>query len=151
MIYADSSFLVSLYLRDANAEVARREMSAHPREIALSRIAGLEVRNAFRLAVFRKWITPAQEGRVQALFDSDSRGGFLRPVPFSADEIFAEAERVSRTHTALSGNRSLDILHVVCACLTELEVFASFDERQRKLAEKVGLRVAPASLQKGVR
>lgn len=123
---------------------ARRQMDSRPQEIALSRIAALEVKNAFRLAVFRKWITPAQEGCVQALFDSDSGGGFLHPVPFSADEIFAEAERLSRAHTARSGNRSLDVLHIACARLTELEVFASFDARQRQLAEKVGLRVAPA-------
>ena len=144
MIYADSSFLVSLYLRDANSAAARGQMDAHPQQIALSRIAALEVRNAFRLAVFRKWITPAQERRVQALFDSDCGDGFLRPVPFSSDEIFAEAERLSRTHTSRSGNRSLDVLHVACARLTDLEVFASFDERQRRLAEKIGLRVAPA-------
>jgi hypothetical protein len=121
-------------------------MESNPQEIALSRIAGLEVRNAFRLAVFRGWITPLQESRVQALFDLDSSGGFLRPIPFSSDDIFAEAERLSRTHTAVSGNRSLDVLHVACARLTELEGFASFDERQRTLAGKVGLRVVPAQL-----
>ena len=144
MIYADSSFLVSLYLRDANAAVARREMKISPQEIALSRIAALEVRNAFRLAVFREWITPDQESRIQTLFELDSRDGFLRPIPFSSDDIFAEAERLSKTHTAISGNRSLDVLHVSCARLTELEGFASFDERQRKLAGQVGLRVVPA-------
>lgn len=144
MIYADSSFLVSLYLRDANSVAASGEMKSNPQEIALSRIAGLEVKNAFRLAVFRGWITTAQESRVQTLFDLDSSGGFLRPIPFSSDDIFAEAERLSTTHTAISGNRSLDVLHVACALLTELKGFASFDARQRKLAGKVGLRVVPA-------
>ncbi|HKJ90775.1 MAG TPA: type II toxin-antitoxin system VapC family toxin [Oceanipulchritudo sp.] len=143
MIYADSSFLVSLYFRDANSKAARREMETRPQEIALSRIAGLEVKNAFRLAVFREWITPGQAERVQALFDTDSSGGFLRPIPFTADEVFAEAERLSQAHTALSGNRSLDVLHVACARLTKLKVFATFDERQRKLAQKVGLQVTP--------
>lgn len=147
MIYADSSFLVSLYLRDANAELARREMKARPQEIALSRIAVLECKNAFRLAVFRKWITPVQRDRVQALFDSDASGGFLRPVPFSVDEIFAESERLSQAHTASSGNRSLDVLHVACARHAELEDFASFDQRQRKLAQKAGLRAVPARLE----
>jgi predicted nucleic acid-binding protein len=147
LIYADSSFLVSLYLRDANSAAARGEMKSNPQEVALSRIAGLEVKNAFRLAVFRGWITPIQESRVQTLFDLDSKGGFLRPIPFSSDDIFAEAERLSMTHTAISGNRSLDVLHVACARLTELEGFASFDERQRKLAAKVGLCVIPAQLE----
>lgn len=76
--------------------------------------------------------------------------GFLRPFPFSADEIFTEAERLSHAYTARSGNRSLDVLHVACARISELKVFASFDDRQRKLAEKVGLRTVPAKWGKRV-
>ncbi len=136
--------MVSLYLPDANSVAARRQMNRNPHEIALSPIAALEVRNAFRLAVFRGWITPEQDKHLQALFNLDSSGGFLRPIPFSADDIFAEAERLSQKETALSGNRSLDVLHIACARLTELKGFASFDERQRKLARKVGLQVIPA-------
>ncbi|MFP4157433.1 MAG: type II toxin-antitoxin system VapC family toxin [Opitutales bacterium] len=143
MIYADSSFLVSLYLCDANSAVARQEMKHHPGGVALSRIAGLEVKNAFRLALYRQWIQPIQEARLQVLFDADSAGGFLRAVPFATDEIFSEAERLSRLQTAISGNRSLDVLHIACARVADLEVFASFDGRQRKLAESVGLQLVP--------
>ena len=143
MIYADSSFLVSLYLRDANSEAAQREMKSHSGGVALSRLAGLEVRNAFRLAVFRGWITPLQEASLEALFLSDSKGGFLRSLSFATDEIFAESERLSNLHTTAFGNRSLDVLHVACALIADLKVFASFDARQRKLAQSVGLRLAP--------
>ena len=145
MIYADSSFLVSLYLRDANSEAAYREMKLHSAGVALSRIAGLEVHNAFRLAVFRGWITSLQEARVQALLALDLNGGFLCPLSFATDEVFAESERLSELHTSVSGNRSLDVLHVACARVADLNVFASFDERQRKLAQSVGLRLAPES------
>jgi predicted nucleic acid-binding protein len=143
LIYADSSFLVSLYLRDGNSGAAQTEMKLHTGGVALSRIARLEVKNAFRLAVFRGWINTEQEGRVQALFDADQSGGFLHPFTFATDEVFTAAERVSRLHTSVSGNRSLDVLHVACAQIAELSVFASFDGRQRKLAEAVGLRVIP--------
>lgn len=143
VIYADSSFIVSLYLRDANSAAARQTMKEYPAGIALSRIAGLEVKNAFRLALYRQWIQPIQEARVQALFDEDFAGGFLCSVPFATDEIFSEAERLSRLYSKISGNRSLDVLHVAFARVIELEVFASFDARQRKLAESVGLRVVP--------
>ena len=149
MIYADSSFLVSLYLRDANSATARSEMLSNPQQIALSRIAALEVRNAFRLAVFRGWITPEQDKQLQTLFHSDSNGGFLQPVPFSSDDVFAEAERLSKAETAMLGNRSLDVLHIACARLTELNGFASFDERQRNLARKVGLQLIPAHYKSG--
>jgi len=143
LIYADSSFLVSLYLRDANSESAQAEMKLHSGGVALSRIAGLEVKNAFRLAVFRGWITPLQQTHLQTLFMSDSNGGFLRSLSFATDEVFAESERLSDLHTAVSGNRSLDVLHVACARIADLKVFASFDARQRKLAQSVGLRLAP--------
>ena len=104
MIYADSSFLVSLYLRDANSEAARSEMKLHTVGVGLSGIAGLEVRNAFRLAVFRGWITSLQEARVQALLASDLNGGFLCPLSFAKDEVFAQSERLSEQHTSGSGN-----------------------------------------------
>jgi predicted nucleic acid-binding protein len=143
LIYADSSFLVSLYLSDANSRAAQAELERDSGQVALSRIAGLEVRNAFRLAVFRGWISAAQEARVQALFDADASGGFLHPVTFATDEVFFAAERLSHAHTAVSGNRSLDVLHIACARVAELEVFASFDERQRKLASLQGLQVVP--------
>lgn len=143
MIYADSSFIVSLYLRDANSAAACQAIKEYPEGIALGRIAGLEVKNAFRLALYRKWIRAIQEARLQALFDEDSDGGFLRSVPFATDEIFSEAERLSRSHSKRSGNRSLDVLHVACARVLELQVFASFDARQRKLAESLGLQVVP--------
>lgn len=143
MIYADSSFLVSLYLRDANSQKAQGALELFSECVALSPIAGLEVKNAFRLAVFRGWISADQSARVQALFDADVSGGFLRPIKFVTDEVFFAAEHLSHLHTADSGNRSLDVLHVACAQVAELKVFASFDERQRKLAVSQCLRVIP--------
>lgn len=143
MIYADSSFLVSLYLRDSNSETARLEMTSQAQEVGLSRISRLEVKNAFRLAVFREWISPEQEMRVQALFETDLKDGFLRPLPFTVDEVFGEAERLSSAFTPSMGNRSLDVLHVACARLAEIKVFASFDARQRNLAERAGLQTVP--------
>jgi len=118
-------------------------MKSQAQAVGLSRIAQLEVKNAFRLAVFRKWITPEQEQRVQSLFESDIQQGFLKPLPFTVDEIFAEAEFLSFSYTASLGNRSMDVLHVACARLAELTVFATFDARQRNLAEKVGLCPVP--------
>ena len=128
---------------DANSAAAQTEIKAHSGGVALSRIASLEVRNAFRLAVFRGWITPLQENRLQGLFMSDSKGGFLRSLSFATDEVFAESERLSDLYTAASGNRSLDVLHVACALVANLKIFASFDARQRKLAQSVELRLAP--------
>lgn len=39
------------------------------------------------------------------------------------------------------GIRTLDVLHVACACELKASAFLSFDERQRKLAERSGILV----------
>jgi hypothetical protein len=71
-------------------------------------------------------------------------GGFLFPLSFATDEVFAESERLSEQHTPGAGNQSLDALHVACARFADLKVFASFDDRQLELAKSVGLCLAPA-------
>jgi hypothetical protein len=39
------------------------------------------------------------------------------------------------------GARTLDVLHVACACELAADCFLSFDQRQLVLAERAGLRV----------
>ena len=54
-----------------------------------------------------------------------------------------EARRIARLRTVTEGYRSLDILHVAAAVVSEAEEFLTFDERQRKLAQAEGLKVKP--------
>jgi len=61
--------------------------------------------------------------------------------------VFMLARRLSRRHTAKVGTRSLDIIHVASALLLRPEVFYSFDERQRRLAETEGLTVRPSFIE----
>jgi predicted nucleic acid-binding protein len=42
--------------------------------------------------------------------------------------------------------RTLDVLHVAAALLLEAKILASFDERQRRLAASVGLKVLPETV-----
>jgi predicted nucleic acid-binding protein len=147
LIYADSSFLVSLYLRDAHSGLARAVITEVDQDVVLSRIASLEVKNAFRLAEYRGWITADQRVQVERLFELDAVSGFLRSVPFVADEIFAVCESLSSLYTTRTGNRTLDILHLASASHLDLKNFASFDRRQRGLAKRLGLRLLPESLE----
>ena len=39
------------------------------------------------------------------------------------------------------GTRTLDVMHVACACETQANAFISFDERQCSLAKLAGLQV----------
>lgn len=48
--------------------------------------------------------------------------------------------RLSALHTEELGVRSVDILHVAAALVLGLEVFLTFDTRQRALARLAGLK-----------
>jgi predicted nucleic acid-binding protein len=53
------------------------------------------------------------------------------------------AAQLSERHTTTVGTRSLDILHIASAKAIRATEFLLFDDRQRNLAQLVGLVVAP--------
>ncbi len=136
--YADASFLVSLYLQDAQSPGARAIVTARA-NITLTPLGELEVVNAIELAVFRQLIRRHQAQQVLRDFEQD-RGGFyaLADLP---PECYIRAGRLARRHTNRIGARSLDILHVAAALVLRADVFYTFDDRQRRLARAEGLAV----------
>ena len=141
--YADTSFLGSYYLPDANsarALAAVRPLSAPFMFTALHR---LELRNALALAVFRGRITPQQEQRVWQDVTKDLRAGLLAPTSLNWYVALRSATFLSVQHCTATGCRSLDVLHIAAARkLASTEVF-TFDARQRSLAQRVGLTARP--------
>ena len=57
-LYADSSFLVSCYLIDANTAQAKTYLSGRSVSLIVTALHELEVRNALQLGVFRDVLTP---------------------------------------------------------------------------------------------
>jgi predicted nucleic acid-binding protein len=138
--YADTSFLVSLYLPDVYSPAAWAAMKSRP-SLLLTPIHELELVSAVQLAVFRKLIGRAQAGSVLRDFEQDRSGVFaLTPMPI---ESYTRAEQLARRHTPTLGTRSLDILQVATALVLKPDVFYSFDDRQRRLAKAERLRVLP--------
>ena len=140
--YADTSFLVSLYLPDAHSPVAWAAMKSRP-YLYLTPLHELEFVNALELAVFRKLIRRGEARSVLGNFEQDRCGMFaLTPVP---SESYGRAEQLARRHTSLLGTRSLDILQVATALILKADAFYTFDERQRKLARAERMRVLTVS------
>jgi predicted nucleic acid-binding protein len=138
--YADTSFLVSLYLPDVHSPAAWAAMKLHP-HLFLTPLHELELVNAIQLAVFRKLISRTQARSVLRDFEQDRTGVFeLTPMPI---ESYARAEQLARRHTSTLGTRSLDILQVATALVLKPDVFFSFDDRQRRLAKAERFRVLP--------
>ena len=139
-VYAGTSFLVSLYIQDANSV---RAVADAPRLLPLCFTALLEheLRNAIRLGVFRRQIVTAQREKALHDIESDKAAGVLHVVPLDWPKALKQAEALGRRHTEALGARGMDILHVASALALKAGRFVTFDERQRELAQLAGLAI----------
>jgi predicted nucleic acid-binding protein len=139
--YADTSFLISLYGNDAFTEAARAVVIADGLPILLCDLNRFEFVNALRLLRFRKLVPPRFVTSAEHAIRHDEQAGFLRATMLDWQAAFSSAEKLSARYTESGGNRAMGILHVSGALAHECERFYSFDERQRKLAQRAGLAV----------
>jgi len=146
-IYADPSFLVSLYSPDTNWAAATRTMQASTGQCFVTTLGELEVINAFGLRVFRKEVSAVQAQSSVNDFENDLRDGILqlRGLP---EPVFERARQLSRQTTAKLGTRTADLLHVAAALELGVDCLYTFDQQQRKLAQTVRLKL---NQEKGIR
>jgi len=139
-IYADTSFLVSLYLRDIHSTEAIERMATKPR-LWLTPLHRAECAHAIERQVFQKLLSRREARQVHALFEQDRAEGVWNEVglPEMALEV---SVRLARRHAARIGTRTLDALHVASALELKAERFWTFDDRQAKLARAAGLKTA---------
>jgi predicted nucleic acid-binding protein len=141
--YADSSFLVSCYLPDANTSRAKAYLRSVGAPLVLNALQALEVGNAFELGVFRGLFSAADAASAHANLNQDLRSGRLVKTAVNWLLAFRVASALSKRHSAMTGTRSIDILHVAAAKVLRAAEFISFDSRQRLLATTLRLRVVP--------
>jgi len=141
--FADTGFLVSLYLPESTSAQARAAIQAAPAVLPLTPLILLELRNAFNRSVQQQRITRAQRDALWQDVEADIASGFLVPAPVASDQVHQKARQLSDRHTPVLGTRSLDLLHVAAALLLGAREFFSFDDRQRQAAALEGLRIKP--------
>lgn len=144
-VYADTSFLVSLYVQDANSARATTEVKKLL-PLLLTPVAEHELRNAIRLCVFRRQITAGQRDSALQELAQDVSAGVLHPAPLDWPKAFQHAETLGRHHTETIGARGMDVLHVAAALALRARKFVTFDERQRQLARLAGLEVVQVKI-----
>ena len=142
-VYADTSFLFSLYAQDANTVQAARIGGSLNASLVLTPLQRYELRNAFRLAVFRGDITAEECQKLLDIVEADIKTGVLVETPVAWAEVYAEAEALSAAHTETLGARALDVLHIAAAAALGAKDFYTFDARQKALAKKAGMKVKP--------
>jgi predicted nucleic acid-binding protein len=147
LIFADASFLVSLYLPlDRFSAQARASASSFTDALAYPLLTELEVANTLWRAVGEKRI-PASTARVLGReLKADVAAGLLQPCALDCVTHYRKAMELSGQYASQHLCRALDVLHVAAALLLETPLFASFDQRQRQLALSVGLKVLPPKM-----
>ncbi len=147
-VYADSSFIVSIYVQRVQTEAALRQweaLNAAGESVCLGDLAFLEVTNAVQLGVFRGSFSAKLALEVLNNFNSDVRAGIFRLIP-APPLLWKKAAELSTLHGANLGCRSLAVLQVANALLLNSELFLTFDQRQWALAIAVGLNAPDLSL-----
>lgn len=136
-IYADTSFFVSLYVKDTHSTTADQMLRGGERP-PITPLHAAEWTHAIAQHVFRRQMTVAEADRLHREFDDDCAARIWQTisVPETAIEICADLGR--RLGPKL-GVRTLDSLHVACAIELNTKRFWTFDDRQKKLAKAAGL------------
>ena len=141
VIYADASFLVSLYIAEEKTEAARDYMERGRVSLAFTSFHRLELRTALRLRVFRKDVGQNFLRESFRQMETDLREGLLDRVNLNWNDTFREAEEIAQAHLIPAGVRSSDLLHVASAVVLGAIEFCTFDQRQAELAKRAGLKV----------
>ena len=140
MIYADTSFLFSLVLHDANTAAAVAHLRRHAAGLGLTSWQRYELRNAVRLAVWRRNCDASAAKRALEKITADLEVGNLIETPLVWPDVLMIADELSEKHTATLGVRSLDLLHVAAAVSLGAKTFITCDTRQLALARAADLR-----------
>ena len=138
--YADTSFLVSLYLDQDHTEKASAWLRRYAQPLPFTPLHRHEVRNAIRLAVWRREIDGAKRRELFHQLEEDIKEGIFVHRPVNWIDAFREADRIGEVQTETTGLRAADLLHVGIASLLGASEFLTFDEVQRKAAAGSGLK-----------
>jgi predicted nucleic acid-binding protein len=136
--YADTSFLVSLYVFDRNSNRASTYLREVSLPILLTPLLETEIANAFFLRMFRKESIEEQIRISSELFRKDVHEGIFE-LRALGGEVFQHASQIAGRSTPRLGTRTLDLLHVASAVVLRADGFFTFDKRQAQLARTEGL------------
>jgi len=147
MTYCDSSFLIALFvdLDEFHAQAVKAAQK-FAEAIPYPLLAVLELNNGIRRAVASGKMGRTEHDRVFRQIAADEMSGILARPGLNQGTHYAKARELSKRHTCSMSCRNLDILHVAAALILGSKSFASFDEKQRKLAAVEGLLLIPQNI-----
>ena len=139
--YVDSSFIVSAYIPDAHSNRVEERL-ALGFSVWMTPFNSAEVESAIFQQVFFKRLSFLEAQRTAADFQRDILSGLWVPIEFPIN-AWSMCITLARQYGPTLGVRTLDSLHVACALELRADKFWTFDDREARLAEAVGLDTAP--------
>jgi len=112
-------------------------MSAVP-SVWVTPLNRTELAHALQQYVFRKQLSAFEAQRAWSEFQQDCARGIWIPIGLP-ERIWETSITLAQKHGPTLGVRTLDSLHVACALELRAQRFWTFDDRQARLAEAVGL------------
>ena len=139
--YLDTGLVVKLIVKEPLSDRVRTFLQRRAVAVAYTRLIEIETVNTLHAKRFRKEITSSQLKQCLVLINELLREGrFFRP-PLSLDDVLLEALRELSAITAVTGCRTLDLMHVASARLLGWREFVSSDQRQLHAAAKADFTV----------
>ena len=143
VLYADTSFLISLFVKDSNTTQARAELASLGSPLGVSPLGRLEFRTAILQRVGRGDLELTAAARVFLSLERLFEEGYFVDLQEDPGKTWEEAHRVSDRQTASLALRSLDIWHLGFALVSGATKVCTFDERMRRGAKAEGMGVVP--------
>ncbi|MGB1127316.1 MAG: type II toxin-antitoxin system VapC family toxin [Opitutales bacterium] len=144
MLYLDTSALLKLYVLEPGSKAVQESVAGQSEPLPVWEIQEMELNNALQLKVFWKELTAKEVAYQWSLFTQRKASGFYYMPEIRRPRLMSEFSSLAGLTPQL-GCRTIDIMHVACACQLQPQQFISFDERQKKLAREAGLNVPDLS------
>jgi predicted nucleic acid-binding protein len=139
--YADTSFLVSLYGRDANSRTAISLVQERRPVFIVTPFGETEFTSiVFAVTARPKGWTVSEARAIEEDFAHDLQTGIWQREDLPP-QTWARARELSRRYAPSLGCRALDAIHVASALILDADDFYTFDRDQAKLARAAGLHV----------
>lgn len=136
--YVDSSFLLKLYLNEAESFSVGRTLRNLKGTAFVSKLIDVEV-----ISSLQRQLSADDGSLVTRTYLANRASGLFSELAVDA-EVFAVAVRIAQQQSKTYKLKSLDILHLATALRHAVPNVATFDKNMREAAGALGLAVVPA-------
>jgi predicted nucleic acid-binding protein len=138
--YFDSGVLLKLYTAEPDSPQIQDFIHRHRSPLHVTSLHLAEFASALSLKAFRRECELQQAQAALGLVKKDVQSGILCQIELDWERALQSCSQLSTRHSHQTGTRTLDALHVACACALGAKNFVTTDGRQTAMAKLADLR-----------